>query len=127
MEISGGNQLLNKIRTRGIDPRDLTGDIKINYDRALELRREVTAKVTVTKTRKEVTLPTREEKDSRRESKLSQAGTVAGSPKPETKVQKAARNRIEKVAKVTDKEVRERIVKAAKTVKSGSTMATGDI
>jgi hypothetical protein len=119
MEISTGNQLLNKIRTKGIDTKDLTGDIKINYERALELRRQVTAKAAATKARKEATLTTKEEKDARRESILSQVGTVAGSPKPETKAQKTTRNRIEKAAKVADKEAKEKIAKAAKAGAAG--------
>ena len=119
MEISAGNQLLNKIRTRGIDPKDLTGDIKINYDRALELRRQVTAKSTATKARKEAALATKEEKDARRQSILSQSGTVSGSPQPETKAQKATRNRIEKAAKVADKEAKEKIAKSAKAGAAG--------
>ena len=98
MEISAGNQLLNKIRTRGIDPKDLTGDIKINYDRALELRRQVTAKAAATKARKEAASESKKEKDARRESILSQSGTVSGSPNPETKAQKQARIKAEKIA-----------------------------
>jgi hypothetical protein len=91
MEISAGNQLLNKIRTRGIDLKDLTGDIKINYDRALALKRQVTAKAAATKARKEAASESKKEKDARRESILSQSGTVSGSPNPETKAQKQAR------------------------------------
>ena len=98
MEISAGNQLLNKIRTKGIDTKDLTGDIKINYERALELRRQVTAKAVITKARKEATSASKKEKDARRESMLSQAPTVSGSPNPETKAKKQSRMKAEKVA-----------------------------
>jgi len=58
----------------------------------LKLKRQVIAKAAATKARKEAALATEEEKDARRESILSQAGTVSTSPKPETKAQKAARN-----------------------------------
>jgi len=97
MEISAGNQLLNKIRTKGTDTKDLTGDIKINYERALELRRQVTAKAGLTKARKEATSASKKEKDARRESITSQAPTVSGSPN-ETKAQKQSRMKAEKVA-----------------------------
>ena len=85
MEISAGNQLLNRIRPKKIDPKDLTGDLKINYDRALELKRQVAATKVATKARKEATLATKAEKEMRRDSSLSQAATTAGSPNPETK------------------------------------------
>ena len=98
MEISAGNQLLNKIRTRKIDPNDLTGDLKINYDRALQLKRQVAQKLAATKARKEAASESKKEKDARRDSSLSQATTVAGSPNPETKAQKQARIKADKEA-----------------------------
>ena len=41
MEISAANQLIAKMRKEKIDENDLTGDLKINYDRALELKKQV--------------------------------------------------------------------------------------
>jgi len=102
MEISAGNQLLNRIRLKKIDPKDLTGDLKINYDRALELKRQVAQKLALERgakqTKKAATLATKKEKEARRDSSLSQAATVAGSPNPETKAQKQARIKADKEA-----------------------------
>jgi len=101
-EISAGNQLLNKISQRKIDTADLTGDLKINYDRALELKRQVAQKLATEKGAKQVkkaaTLATKKEKDARRESTLSITTTVAGSPNPETKAQKQSRIKADKEA-----------------------------
>ena len=104
MEISAGNQLLNRIRKEKINPKDLTGDIKINYDRALELKRQVAQKLTLERgakqTKKASTLASKKEKDARRDSMLSQSATTAGSPNPETKAQKQARIKAEKIAAI---------------------------
>ena len=101
MEISAGNQLLNKIRKEKIDPKDLPGFLKINYDRALELKRQVAQKLALERgakqTKKAATLATKKEKETRRDSSLSQAATVAGSPNPERKAQKQSRLKAEKV------------------------------
>jgi len=101
MEISAGNQLLARIRVTKIDPKDLTGNVKINYDRAIELRKQVAASKAATKLRKEAALATKAEKEIRRDSSLSQAATSAGSPNPETKAQKQARIKAEKKASIS--------------------------
>jgi hypothetical protein len=102
MEISAANQLLSRVRKMKIDPKDLTGNLKINYDRAIELRKQVTGQLALDRgakqTKKAATLATKAEKEIRRDSSLSQASTAAGSPNPETKAQKQARIKAEKIA-----------------------------
>jgi len=88
MEISAGNQLLDKIKIRGIDQKDLTGDIKINYDRALELKRQVAAKATATKATKEAALATKDEKDARRESIYNKQEQYRDHPNQKQKLKK---------------------------------------
>jgi len=101
-EISAANQLLAKIRKEKINPDDLTGELKINYDRSTELRRQVAQKLSLEKGAKQVkkaaTLATKKEKEIRRDSSLSQAATSAGSSNPETKAQKQSRIQSEKEA-----------------------------
>jgi len=98
-----GNQLLSKIN-KNIDPSTLTGDEKINYDRAIELRKQSSDKLILKRAEKQVkklnTLATKKGKEFRRDSSLSQAATSAGSPNPETKAQKQARIKAEKIAAI---------------------------
>jgi len=88
-----------------IDPKDLTSDIKINYDRAIELRKQVARQLALDRgakqTKKTATLATKAEKEIRRDSSLSQAATSAGSPNPETKAQKQAGIKAEKIAAIS--------------------------
>jgi len=99
MEISAANQLLNKKRIKKIDAADLTGDIKINYERALELKNQVRQKLAAekagTQARKVLASAIKTAKEARRDTSLSLSGTAvaAGS---ETKAQKQARIKADK-------------------------------
>ena len=103
MEISAGNQLLNKIRTRGIDPKDLTGDIKINYDRALELKRQVTAKAAATKARKEAASESKKRERHKKRINIITIRNSIGITQPRNKSTKAIKNKSRKNSRKSGK------------------------
>ena len=100
MEISAANQLINKIRVRKIDPNDLTGDLKINYERALELKRKVrqdlSASLAGTQAKKVLVSATKKAKEARRDTSLSLSGTAVAAGSTETKAEKQARIKADK-------------------------------